>query len=144
LRTEAEFSGRVSWIRTFNNVNPWAGTQWDNSLMLNALYDFDFGSRITPFIGGGLGLTQIQWGNNFRASRNPANIFDAESIRMGWQGIVGMSFDITRNLAFAVDYRFKGATGGFGFPSNTAGRFINNFHYETQTVFLSFRYGFGA
>src|SRR5438067_13286427 len=39
LRTEAEFSGRVSWIRTFNNVNPWAGTQWDNSLMLNALYD---------------------------------------------------------------------------------------------------------
>jgi opacity protein-like surface antigen len=142
LRTEGEFSGRVSWQRTFNNVNPWAGTQWDDSLMFNALYDFDFGSRITPFLGAGLGLTQIQWGNNFRAVRNPANIYDAESIRMGWQLIAGFSFDVTEKLALAFDYRFKGANGGFGFPSNTAGRFINNFHYETNSVFVSARYAF--
>lgn len=142
LRTEGEFSGRVSWVRAFNQVNPWNGTQWDNSLMFNALYDFELGSRITPFIGGGIGLTQIQWGNNFRATKNPANIYDAESIRMGWQAIIGLTFDLSPQLALAADYRIKGANGGFGFPSNTAGRFINNFHYETESLFLSVRYGF--
>src|SRR5262249_32955296 len=66
LRTEAEYSGRVSWVRAFNQTNPWAGTAWDNSVMVNGLYDFEFDSPVTPFIGGGLGLTQLQWGNNFR------------------------------------------------------------------------------
>src|SRR5579872_5355976 len=29
LRTEAEYSARVAWVRTFNHTNPWTGTQWD-------------------------------------------------------------------------------------------------------------------
>lgn len=48
LRTEAEFSGRVSWVKDFNHTAPWAGTQWDDSLMFNALYDFEFDSRLRP------------------------------------------------------------------------------------------------
>lgn len=144
LRTEGEFSGRVSWVRAFNNINPWTGTQWDNSLMFNALYDFEFGSRITPFIGGGLGLTQIQWGNNFRRPAATPVIYDAESIRMGWQAIAGLSFEISPKVNLAVDYRFKGANGGFGFPGSVAGKFINDFHYETSSVFLSVRYGFSV
>ena len=142
LRTEGEFSGRVSWVRTFNNTGPWTGTQWDNSLMFNALYDFEMGSRITPFIGGGLGVTQIQWGNNFRRPAATPVIYDAESIRMGWQAIAGLTFEITPKLALAFDYRLKGANGGFGFPGSVAGKFINNFHYETNSMFVSVRYGF--
>src|SRR5579872_325767 len=41
LRTEAEYSGRVSWVKDFNQTAPWAGAQWDNSVMINALYDFE-------------------------------------------------------------------------------------------------------
>ncbi len=144
LRTEGEFSGRVAWVRAFNNSNPWVGTQWDNSLMFNALYDFEMGSRITPFIGGGLGVTQIQWGNNFRRPAATPTIYDAESIRMGWQGIAGLSVQITPKIALAFDYRLKGANGGFGFPGSVAGKFINNFHYETNSIFLSVRYGFNV
>jgi OOP family OmpA-OmpF porin len=145
LRTEAEFSGRVSWARTFNHTSPWTGTQWDNSLMLNGLYDFEFGWPITPFIGGGIGLTQIQWGNNFRAPTSATpTIYDAESIRLGWQGIAGLSYSITPAVALAVDYRIKGANGGFGFPGSVAGKYINHFNYETRSLFLSIRYSFGA
>ena len=144
LRTEAEYSARVGWVKTFNGVNPWTGTSWDNSLMFNALYDFEFGSRITPFIGGGIGGTQIQWGNNFRAPRGATpTIYDAESIRFGWQGIAGLNFDVIPGVALAVDYRIKGAKG-FGFPGSVAGKFINNFDYQTRSVFLSVRYSFGA
>jgi opacity protein-like surface antigen len=145
LRTEGEFSGRVSWVKTFNHVNPWTGTQWDNSVMFNALYDFEFGWPITPYIGGGLGGTQIQWGNNFRVpTQATPTIYDAESIRLGWQGIAGLTFAITPALAVAADYRIKGAFGGFGFPGSVAGKDINQFHYETRSVFLSVRYFFGA
>jgi opacity protein-like surface antigen len=42
--------------------------KWDNSLMFNALFDFEMGGPIVPYIGGGLGATQIQWGNNFPGS----------------------------------------------------------------------------
>ena len=145
LRTEAEYSARVSWVRTFNHANPWTGTQWDNSLMFNALYDFEFGSRLTPFIGGGIGGTQIQWGNNFRAPTGPTpTIYDAESIRFGWQGIAGVTFAVTPAVALALDYRIKGATGDFGFPGSVAGKYINQFNYETRSIFLSLRYAFGA
>lgn len=143
LRTEGEFSGRVSWVKTFNHANPWTGTQWDNSLMFNALYDFEFGLPITPYIGGGLGVTQIQWGNNFRVpTQATPTIYDAESIRSGWQGIAGATWAVTPQIALAVDYRIKGAFGGFGFPGSVAGKFINDFHYETRTVVASIRYAF--
>jgi opacity protein-like surface antigen len=145
LRTEAEYSGRVSWVKTFNQVAPWAGTQWDNSVMVNSLYDFEFGWPITPFIGGGLGLTQIQWGNNFRVPNQATpTIYDAESIRPGWQGIAGLSYAVTPEIALALDGRVKGGFGHFNFPGSVAGKSINQFNYETRSIFVSVRYAFGG
>ena len=145
LRTEAEYSGRVSWVKTFNNTNPWAGTAWDNSVMMNALYDFEFDSPVTPFIGGGLGLNQIQWGNNFRVpTQNPPTIYDGESIRPGWQGIAGLSLAVTPQIAVAVDGRVKGSFGHFNFAGSVPGKSINQFNYETRSIFVSVRYFFGG
>jgi opacity protein-like surface antigen len=145
LRTEAEYSGRVSWVKSFNQTNPWAGTAWDNSVMVNGLYDFEFDSPITPFVGGGLGLNQIQWGNNFRVpTQVPPTIYDGESIRPGWQGIAGLSYAVTPQIALAVDGRVKGSFGHFNFPGSVAGKSINQFNYETRSIFVSVRYAFGG
>ncbi len=146
LRTEGEYSGRVSWVRTFNGTAPWAGTAWDNSVMMNALYDFEFDSPVTPFVGGGLGLNQIQWGNNFRASTQapPPTVYDGESIRPGWQGIAGLSYAVTPQIAVAVDGRIKGSFGHFNFIGSAPGKSINQFDYETRSVFVSVRYSFGG
>lgn len=145
LRTEVEYSGRVSWVRSFNQTNPWAGTAWDNSLMINNLYDFEFDSPLTPFIGGGIGLNQIQWGNNFRVpSQATPTIYDSESIRPGWQGIAGVSLAVTPQITLAVDGRIKGSFGHLNFPGSVAGRSITDFNYETRSVFLSVRYAFGG
>ena len=145
LRTEAEFSGRVAWIRTFNQTSPWAGTQWDNSLMFNALYDFELNSPFTPYIGGGLGGTQVQWGNNFRVpTQATPTIYDAESIRLGWQAIAGVSYAVTPQIAVALDGRLKGSAGDFNFPGSVAGRSITRFNYLTHSVFLTLRYAFNG
>jgi opacity protein-like surface antigen len=145
LRTEAEYSGRVSWVKAFNKTNPWAGTAWDNSVMVNALYDFEFDAPVTPFIGGGIGLNQIQWGNNFRVpSQVTPTIYDAESIRPGWQGIAGLSYSVTPQIALVVDGRIKGSFGHFNFNGSTAGRSVSQFNYETRSIFVSVRYAFGG
>jgi opacity protein-like surface antigen len=145
LRTEAEYSGRVSWVKTFNGVAPWVGTAWDNSVMVNALYDFEFDSPITPFIGGGIGLNQIQWGNNFRVpTQNPPTIYDGESIRPGWQGIGGVSLAVSPQITLAVDGRIKGSFGHFNFNGSVPPRAITQFSYETRSIFVSVRYSFGG
>ena len=56
----------------------------------------------------------------------------------------GLNFDILPNrVALALDYRIKGAKG-FGFPGSVAGKFMNNFDYQTRSVFVSIRYSFGS
>jgi len=42
-------SFREDWVKLFN-TNPWFGTQWDTSGMVNALYDIDLGRFGLPFI----------------------------------------------------------------------------------------------
>lgn len=145
LRTEAEISGRVAWVKTFNHVAPWAGTQWDDSIMFNALYDFEFGWPVTPYVGAGLGGTQVQWGNNFRVpSQATPTIYDAESIRLGWQTIAGLSYTVTPQIALTLDGRIKGSVGDFNFPGSVAGRTIGQYNYLTRSIFLGVRYSFGT
>jgi opacity protein-like surface antigen len=146
LRFEIEGSGREAKVKAFNDVNPWAGKQWDNSVMFNALYDVNIkGLPITPYVGAGLGATWIIWGDNFRATRqNPPVIYDADSWRGGWQGIVGASYAISPKMAVALDYRYHGSFGDYKFPGSVAGKEINQFSQQTQSVFASFRYSFGS
>jgi len=146
LRLELEGSGREAKVKAFNDVNPWAGKQWDNSVMANVLWDFNIkGLPITPYVGGGLGATWIIWGDNFRATRqNPPTIYDADSWRGGWQGIVGVSYAVSPKIAVAVDARYHGAFGDYKFPGSVAGRVINQFNPETRSVFVSARYSFGS
>jgi opacity protein-like surface antigen len=143
FRTEIEFSQREAKMRDFNNTSPWIGTQWDYSLMVNAFYDFHFGTpalqRFVPYIGAGFGGAHISWGNNLRSPKGPT-IYDAESTKPGWQGIVGASLAIRYNMDLALDFRIKGS-GAYTFPGSAAGTVINNFNYLTHTIFLTFRYG---
>jgi OOP family OmpA-OmpF porin len=143
LRSELELSGRVAKVTTFNQTFPWAGSQWDTSVMVNALYDLNLGGPITPFIGVGLGGTQIQWGDNFRVPTQATPIvYDGEGIRLGWQGIAGVAYAVTPKIAVALDARIKGAFGHYSFPGSVAGRDITRFNYRTRSVFGSVRYSF--
>jgi opacity protein-like surface antigen len=144
FRTELEGSERMAKVTTFNDVAPWAGKQWDNSVMLNGLYDVDLGGPVTPYVGVGLGLTELSWGSNFRVPTQALPIvYDSEDTRVGWQLIAGASYAVTPRVSLALDGRLKGAFGGFDFPGSVPGRDITNFKYRTVSVFASVRYAFG-
>lgn len=145
LRAELELSGRVSTVTTFNGTSPWAGKQWDNSVILNALYDINLKGPITPYVGVGLGGTELIWGDNFRVpTQATPTVYDGEGIQMGWQGIVGVSYAVTPKISLALDGRLKGAFGDYKFPGSVAGKDISHFNYRTRSVLASVRYSFGA
>lgn len=145
LRAELELSGRVAEVTTFNNAAPWAGKQWDNSVMVNAFYDVDLGGPVRPYVGVGLGGTQLLWGNNFRVPTQPTpTVYDGEGIRPGWQAIAGVSYDISPKVAVALDGRLKGAFGDYSFPGSVRGREITKFKYKTRSVFATVRYSFNG
>ena len=111
---------------------------WGMTLLMHSLsanYNQYHGSR-----------NQIQFGNNFRASAQPPppTIYDGVSIRPGWQGIAGLSYAITPQIAVAVDGRIKGSFGHFNFTGSVPGKSITQFNYETRSVFVSVRYAFGG
>jgi len=136
LRTEIEYSYREAHVRAFN-TNPWSGTQWDNSLFANALYDFNLGAGFMPFIGGGIGGAHISWGDNFRAA-SPV-IYDASGNKFGWQGIIGLGYAISPRFTVTLDGRIKGSSG-YSFHGSAPGTLIKNFDYITHSLFLGFRY----
>lgn len=145
LRTELEGSERMAKVTTFNDVAPWAGKQWDNSIMVNALYDVNLGGPVTPYLGVGVGATELSWGANFRVpTQATPTVYDGEDTRVGWQGIAGVSYAVTPRISLALDGRLKGAFGGFKFPGSVAGREISHFSYRTMSVFGTVRYSFGA
>ena len=74
-------------------------------LMANVYYDFEFGSPFVPYIGGGLGVGF----NNWKVKIPDADInFDYDSPLFAYQGIAGVSYYITPNLAANVEYRYFG------------------------------------
>ena len=60
LRLEAELGYRTSDVDEVSGANG-DGDVSALSLMGNALYDFDLGSPITPYIGIGLGVAQVDF-----------------------------------------------------------------------------------
>ena len=139
LRTELEYSFREQKVASFDS-SPWSGTQWDNSLMANALYDIPTGTALSPYVGFGVGGAHISWGDNFRPT-GTSIIYDASGVKFAWQGIAGLGYAVTPRLTLDLNFRIKGSNG-YAFPSTT-GVVARNFDYLTRTVIVGFRYGFG-
>ena len=74
-------------------------------LMANVYYDFEFGSPFVPYIGGGLGVGF----NNWKVKAKEFDIdFEYDSPLFAYQGIAGVSYYITPNLAANLEYRYFG------------------------------------
>jgi OOP family OmpA-OmpF porin len=141
LRVEAEYSYREDHVRSFN-TNPWFGTHWDNSAMINVLYDVPTGTDIMPYVGFGGGGSHISWGDNFRAPAAPV-IYDGSNLKFAWQGIVGVAYAITPKIDLTLDYRIKG-TESLTFRGSAPGTVITDFTDLTHSVFIGLRYSFGS
>lgn len=74
------------------------------SVMLNALLDFGTGGRLTPYLGAGIGVAEIQ-ASGFGAAASPA-VLDDEDTVLAYQLIAGAGYGISPNAELFAEYRW--------------------------------------
>ena len=73
------------------------------ALMLNTYYNFETGTRISPYIGAGVGLSQI------KGTLKMPDYDISDSIKktnFAWQAGLGISLNLTDNFAIDTGYRY--------------------------------------
>ena len=96
------------------------------SYMVNAFYDIKTGSPFTPYIGAGIGLL-----NGELESQGQ----NEDDTTFGYQLIVGAAYNVTKNLAIDLSYRFQSA------PSDFSENGVD-VEYNSSNIMAGLRYNF--
>jgi OmpA-OmpF porin, OOP family len=167
-RFEEEYSYRNNGLSSFSGLiggkgipDKFTGNTHSNAIMSNVIYDFTFGWPITPHIGAGVGVVNVNQGVSLTGAlpkTGPLAVtgfgsYNASSWEFGYQAIAGIRYDINPILSVDVDYRYL-ATPGFTETGNcpfTEPGFRCDGHslslktgYNTQNILASLTMKFGA
>ena len=146
-RFEGEYSYRENGSNLTRFGNRFNGTLDTNSFMANGIYDFNVGWPVTPHIGMGIGVAELNGNLNGPAIGYRSKTSDAV---FAYQAIAGVRYMINPALAFDLDYRYRGSAdatyharaftvGGVAFPGRTYVGSANS-----NNVVASLTYLFGA
>jgi len=121
VRAEFEFGYKSAEIKDTGGVD--TNIQ---SYMINAYYDFKNKTSLTPYVGAGVGML------NGELEDNGISIDDNA---FGYQVMVGTAYNMTKNLALDLSYRFQGAANDF----SKEGIDIS---YNSSNIYAGIRYTF--
>ncbi len=124
LRVEGELSYRTNALDTY------PADITATSAMGNLYYDFNRGGRFEPYVGVGIGVTDLEFDGT------------PESIDVGaaWQALAGVAIGLTDRLDLDIGYRyFQGIELEWEFGGGGG-----DFDYDHQAVTLGLRYQFSA
>jgi OmpA-OmpF porin, OOP family len=125
------FEGEYSYRQNASNATALGsrlnGTVDTNSFMANAIYDFNLGWPLTPHIGMGIGVADLNGNVNGPNIGYHSKTSDAV---FAYQALAGIRYMISPTLALDLDYRYRGSadatfrtsaftSGGLTFPSRT-------------------------
>ncbi len=108
------------------------------SYMANMLYDFDFGSKVTPYIGAGAGVAHIQLHN--LTAGGPIAGSTSDSV-FALQGIVGLAYEISRKVNLTLDYRYLFGSTDAKFTDSLGRNFEAGYGNHAIMAGLTFRFG---
>ncbi len=109
------------------------------SLMLNALYDFNYSGPITPFLGVGIGGARVKV--NADAHPNVTGTVDDSDSGFAWQAMAGVAYEINDRMRASLRYRYFSvpdinltSSGGTSFETD----------YASHDIMFGLRWSFGA
>ncbi len=112
-------------------------TTW--ALMLNGYYDFNKGGTWEPYIGLGVGYASVDINAN---DVDPVPVgFDDDSQTWAWQGMLGVAWEVTDQMAIDFSYRYFDAPE---IDFNTTAGASREGDYVEHAVLAGIRYTFGA
>lgn len=136
-RAEGELSRRSNGLDAVAGTNA-SGTMRADSLMGNVLYDFDINSPVTPYLGAGLGLTQVKLRN---ASPFGASSINDSDRALAMQGIAGLSYGVSDSADLFADYRYFKTRD---LDMHTAAGTAASFDTDSHSVMVGLRFNFAA
>lgn len=74
----------------------------NNSLMINAYYDIDTGTKFTPYVGGGIGYAHLKGTVNSRLGK-----MSESSNEFAWNVGAGIAYAVNENIAIDLGYRYS-------------------------------------
>ncbi|MBW7850366.1 MAG: OmpA family protein [Rhodospirillales bacterium] len=135
-RVEGELGWRTNEVDTVNGADG-SGDLRATSLMGNLYYDFMPESRFSPYLGVGLGGANVS-AKDFSSAG--VQLVDDDDTVFAYQGIVGASYELDRNLSIKADYRYIRADDAkFTVPGGSA-----KADYASHNVMVGFVWRFAA
>jgi outer membrane protein OmpA-like peptidoglycan-associated protein/opacity protein-like surface antigen len=107
-RVELEGAYRENGVDGIEGVSGGGGgdyTAW--SLMGNVKYEFPTGSRVTPYVGGGLGFVSLDMDS---VTPIGASTIDDSDTSFAWQGIAGVGIGLSNALQLFAEYHYVGTS----------------------------------
>lgn len=106
LRTEFEYSKNADAKKS--KTDDW-GDKFELKLkseafMFNAYYDIETNSPITPYVGAGLGFSRLKASEKW--NDYPEDNDSIKHTNFAWQIGAGVAYNINRNLALDLGYRY--------------------------------------
>lgn len=98
LRTELEYNKNGNSTKSYGVIDFEVETQ---SVMLNTYYHLPTGSALTPYIGGGIGVSHIKGTAELMGLSG-----SIKKTNFAWQAGAGISYDLTKNFALDLGYRY--------------------------------------
>ncbi len=136
FRLEGELSHRYNdydeGVLLDGNIHAWAA-------MLNGYYDFNRGGGVEPYLGLGVGAARLV--NSLNAGLIVSQ--DQDTV-LAYQGMAGVAFNVTPQLAIDVGYRYFVADDADFDADTFLGPATLDADYDHQAVTLGLRYQFAA
>ncbi len=114
-------------------IEPW-------SFMVNGYYDFDTGSKFTPYLGAGIGAVDLTG----KIREGGTTITTMGRAGFGYQGIAGVAYRLNDQLSIKGEYRYLATTETNLPDSSSIGPGTAKMSYESHAVLLGFIYRFGS
>ena len=122
--------GKTKWARAEleasyrgNDIDNRAGSHVDDvSLMGNAYWDIETGTRFTPYLGAGIGVAYVNIDSALRRSD--------DSFEFAYQGMAGANFAIDPRWTVGAEYRYYATTD------------VGSTDIENHAVLANVRYAF--
>ena len=151
LRTEIEASYRWNSLHSVSGADATGGNEDKYGGMVNALYDFDLGGRITPYIGIGVGAESVGIRNGSLAGPGFYVTLQHPQVEFAYQAMVGAALSLpVPGLSLTAEYRFLGIAGdpliygqffapGVSRPASV--KFSDDYNHS---ILIGLRYAFDA
>jgi outer membrane protein OmpA-like peptidoglycan-associated protein len=141
IRTELEVAYRrnqVDSIKGPGSASPYDGHIRNINFMGNVLYDFATGTRLTPYIGAGVGGALVNAEDMYTIN---GRTLDSERFMFAYQGIAGVQLALDHNWSFTTDYRYV-RTLDPKFKTNLGDKATTE--NASHNVLIGLRYQFGS